>query len=147
MDTQGLLLKVVVHPADVSDRDGAKQVLAGITTTFPRLERIWADMGYQGALVDWVRTDLGCVLDVVKRPRAKVWVPADAPAATPSPATGFTVRPRRWVVERTFAWIGRNRRLSKDYEALAATEEAWMQLAMSRIMLNRLAHEPCARSR
>lgn len=146
MDTQGLLLKVVVHPADVSDRDGAKAVLAGIKTTFPRLERIWADMGYQGALVDWVRMDLGGVLDVVKRPTTKVWVRADAPAVTPPESTGFTVLPRRWVVERTFAWLGRNRRLSKDYEALAETEVAWIQLAMSRVMLNRLAHEPCARS-
>ena len=90
-----MLLKAVVHPADVSDRDGAKQVLAGIKTTFPRLERIWADMGYQAALADWVRTDLGCVLDVVKRPTAKGWVRADAPAATPPKPTGFTVLPRR----------------------------------------------------
>jgi putative transposase len=140
VDTQGLLLKVVVHPADVSDRDGAKEVLTAITTTYPRLERIWADMGYQGALVEWVRTELGCVLEIVRRPPARVWVRVDAPAPIAAEPTGFTVLPRRWVVERTFAWIGRNRRLSKDYEALPATEEAWIQLAMSRVMLNRLAH-------
>jgi putative transposase len=139
VDTQGLLLKAVVHPADVSDRDGAKQVLATITTTYPRLERIWADMGYQGALVDWVRTELGCILEVVRRPTTRVWVRADAPVVVPAPPTGWSILPRRWVVERTFAWIGRNRRLSKDYEALAATEEAWIHLAMSRVMLNRLA--------
>jgi transposase len=139
VDTQGLLLKAVVHPADVSDRDGAKQVLATITTTYPRLERIWADMGYQGVLVDWVRTELGCILEIVQRPTRREWVRADAPVAAPPQPTSFSVLPRRWVVERTFAWIGRNRRLSKDYEALAATEEAWIHLAMSRVMLNRLA--------
>jgi transposase len=146
VDTQGLLLTVVVHPADVSDRDGAKQVLAKITTTYPRLERIWADMGYQGALVEWVRTELGCVLDVVRRPPTREWVRADAPVAAPAGRADFTVLPRRWVVERTFAWIGRNRRLSKDYEALEATEEAWIHLAMSRVMLNRLAGPACAPS-
>jgi putative transposase len=139
VDTQGLLLKAVVHPADVSDRDGAKQVLATITTTYPRLERIWADMGYQGALIDWVRTDLGCILEIVQRPTTREWVRADAPVAAPAGRTDFTVLPRRWVVERTFAGIGRNRRLSKDDEALEATEEAWIHLAMSRVMLNRLA--------
>jgi putative transposase len=139
VDTQGLLLKAVVHPADVSDRDGATEVLAKITTMYPRLERIWADMGYQGSLVTWVHEKLGCVLDIVRRPTKQAWVHADAPPVQPAEPSGFTVLPRRWVVERTFAWIGRNRRLSKDYEALAATEEAWIQLAMSRVMLNRLA--------
>jgi transposase len=147
VDTQRLLLKVVIHPADVSDREGAKQVLAKITTTYPRLERIWADMGYQGALVDWVRTELRRVLEVVRRPTRREWVRADPPVAAPAQPTGFTVLPRRWVVERTFAWIGRNRRLSKDDEALPATEEAWIQLAMSRVLLNQLAGRSCGTSR
>ena len=131
-------MKVVVHPANVSDRDGAKAVLTGIGATYPRIKHIWADMGYQGKLVTWAHDHLKCVLEIVKRPTAASWVRADAPPVEAMP-TGFTLLPRRWVVERTLAWLGRSRRLSKDYESLPATEEAWIHLAMSRLMLTRLA--------
>jgi putative transposase len=137
VDTTGLVLQVVVHPADVSDRDGARLVLAGITDRVPTLRHLWVDAGYQGAVVTWIEQTLDVSVTVVRKPRRWMRVPADQ--EPPPMATGFQVLPRRWVVERTFAWLGRYRRLSKDYEALPATEEAWIHLAMSSLMLARLA--------
>jgi len=131
------VLTTVVHPADVSDRDGARLVLEGITDRFPSLRHLWVDAGYAGKPVTWIEQTLGLSVCVVRKPRRWVWWPADQePPLMPS---GFQVLPRRWVVERTFAWLGRYRRLSKDYEALPATEEAWISLAMSSLMLARLA--------
>lgn len=137
VDTIGLVLKAHVHPADVADREGGKQLLASLADQFPRLTHLWADAGYQGRFVTWVTETLGWTVTVVRKPRRWIWWPADS-EPPPMPA-GFQVLPRRWVVERTFAWLGRSRRLSKDYEALAATEEAWIYLAMSRLMVARLA--------
>ena len=131
------MLTTVVHPADVSDRDGARLVLAGITDPFPPLRPLWVDAGYSGKTVTWISQTLVLSVTVVRKPPRWVWLPAD-PEPPPMP-TGFQVLPRRWVVERTFAWLGRYRRLSKDYEALPATEEAWISLAMSCLMLARLA--------
>ena len=99
VDTQGLLLGVVVHPANIQDRDGAKLVLQRLRGRFPRLERIWADGAYAGKLVRWAGRIGGWKIEVVPRPAQQ---------------HSFQVLPRRWVVERTFAWLGRNRRLSKD---------------------------------
>ena len=124
VDTLGLLLAVVVHPADVQDRDGARLVLAGLEGRFPRLVLVWADGGYAGTLLVWALVAVGVVLEIVKR--------SDA-------ARGFVVLPKRWIVERTFAWLGRSRRLSKDDEALAETSEAWIRIAMIQLMLKRLA--------
>jgi len=119
----GLLLAVVVHAANIQDRDGAKLVLTKLMDRFPRLKLIWADAGYAGQLVDWVQAVAGWVLEIVKRPRD---------------SHQFQVLPRRWVVERTLAWLGRCRRLSKDYEALPDTTEAWVYIAMIHLMLRRL---------
>lgn len=130
------MLRVVVHPASVSDRDGARLLLADVPQRWPSLRKLWFDAGYTGRLLDWVRDELGLQVEVVKRPRPSVRVPVDQDP--PSKPTGFPVLPRRWVVERTFGWLGRSRRLSKDYEQLPATEEAWVYLAMSRLMLARL---------
>lgn len=124
VDTLGLLLLVVVHSAAVQDRDGAKLVLAKLRGGFPRLRLLWADGGYAGRLVDWVRTACGWALEIVKRAEG---------------ATGFHLLPKRWIVERTFAWLDRYRRLSKDYEYLPATSEALIYVAMIHLMLVRLA--------
>ena len=123
VDTLGLLLAVVVHPADIQDRDGAKLMLSKLLGLFPRLKLVWADSAYAGQLVDWAYAMGGWMIEVVKR-------------ATHSHS--FEVLPRRWVVERTLGWLGRNRRLSKDYEELTESSEAWVHIAMIHLMLKRL---------
>jgi len=123
VDTIGLLLMVVVHSAGIQDRDSAKLVLAKVKGRFSRLKLIWADAAYGGQLIEWVKEQLRCVLEIVRR--------RDSVA-------GFEVLPRRWVVERTLAWINRCRRMSKDYEALSDSSEAYVYLAMIHLMLKRL---------
>ena len=120
----GLIIGLVVHAADQQDRDGAKQVLSRLKDCFPRLRLIWADGGYRGKLVSWVEQTYQWTLEIVKRN---------------DDVEGFTVLPRRWVVERTFAWLGRYRRLSKDYEELTESSEAMITLAMINLMSRRLA--------
>jgi putative transposase len=137
VDTTGLVIRAVVHPANVSDRDGAYHVLEDLPQRFPTVRHLWVDAGYAGTVVTWIEQTLGLRVTVVRKPRR--WIRAPADQEPPPMPTGFQVLPRRWVVERTFAWLGRYRRLSKDYEALPATEEAWIHLAMSSLMLARLA--------
>lgn len=137
MDTGGLVLKAVVHPANIPDREGAGLVLDAITVRFPQLQQLWVDAGYSGTAVAGIGQAQGLAVQVVRKPRRWFRVPVDQ--EPPPMPTGFQVLPRRWVVERTFAWLGRSRRLSKDYEELPATEEAWIYLAMSMLMLARLA--------
>ena len=118
----GLLL-AVVHAANIQDRDGAKLVLTKLVGRFPRLKVIWADGAYAGQLVSWTWAIGGWLLEIVRqRPDSHC----------------FEVLPRRWVVERTLAWLGRCRRLSKDYEALTETSETWVHVAMIHLMLKRL---------
>lgn len=121
----GMLLEVVVHPADIQDRDGARLLMTKLSGRFHELKLIWADGGYSGQLVDWVSEHTGWALEIVRRPRDR---------------REFAVLPRRWVVERTLAWLGRCRRLSKDYEALVSSSEAWIRIAMIHLMLRRLTH-------
>jgi putative transposase len=123
VDTVGLLLIVIVHTANIQDRDGAKLVLEQVKGTFSRLELIWADAGYSGKLVDWVNSVCGWTLDIIKRN---------------DDVKGFQILPRRWVVERTFGWLGRYRRLSKDYEGLTESSQAFVYAAMVHIMIRRL---------
>ncbi|PVE20197.1 IS5 family transposase [Microvirga sp. KLBC 81] len=137
VDTQGLVLHVLVHPADGHDRRAAEAVLAELRGRYPDVEGLVADMGYQG-LAAWLPAEPGWTLLIVKRPRRWVRVPADQPA--PEMPVGFAVLPQRWIGERTFAWLIRNRRLAKDWERLSATTETWIYLAMSRLMTKRLAH-------
>jgi putative transposase len=141
VDTQGLIIRAVVHPADIADRDGVKLLLAPLQGQLPRLRHIWADSAYSGKAREWIESTLDCTLEIVKHwwtGVRLVWVePGQEPPTIPS---GFHLLPRRWVVERTFAWLLLHRRLSKDYEELPATSEALIYLAMSRLMVKRLAH-------
>lgn len=122
VDTLGLIIAVIVHSAGIQDYDGAKLVLQQIRRERPRLKLIWADSIYRH-VVDWVRHRCGWVLDIVCR---------DAKA------TGFKVQPHRWIVERTFGWLSRYRRHSKDYETLTANSEAHLKIAMTHLMLQRI---------
>ncbi len=124
VDTEGLLLKVVVHSANIQDRDGALLLLAGLRSLYPWLAVVWADGAYRGQRLDQLFANRRWRLEVVKRP---------------NDACGFVVLPRRWVVERTLGWLGRSRRLARDYEGLADTAVAYINLAMIQLMLRRLA--------
>ena len=116
-------MAAVVHAASIQDRDGAKLVLVKLLNRFPRLQVIWADAAYAGRLAAWAWATSGWVLSVVRR--------------NPD-SHRFEVLPRRWVVERTLARLSRRRRLSKDYEQLPETDEAWVHIAMVHLMLKRL---------
>ena len=136
VDTEGLVIGVAVHEANIADRDGAKLLVKKVGDQLPRMEKLWADRGYNGKIGEWIKEHLGWTLEIVKPPRRWVRVPADE---EPPPWVGFTVLPRRWVIERTIAWIMRNRRMSRDYEFLAQTTEVLVYVAMIRLMLRRLA--------
>lgn len=143
VDTQGLILALKVHAADISDRDGALLVLAGMPECFPRIRKLWTDSGYNGHFRSWANEHLpNWDVEIVKHwwtGLKGVWVgPEQEPPTIPS---GFHILPRRWVVERTLAWLNQNRRLSKDYERLPATSETVIYLAMSRLMLRRLTRQ------
>jgi putative transposase len=135
VDTQGLVLKARVHSAKVSDREGIKLLFEKINDELKQLDLIWLDMGYQGKTMQWLADHLKCVVEIVKKPRRWGWYPE---GVEPPPMPAFTVLKRRWVVERTFGWLGRWRRLSKDYERLPRTSEAMVYLAMTKLMLKRL---------
>ena len=138
VDTEGLVIAVTVHEASIADRDGAKLLLEKVGgDRLPRMQKIWADRGYNGKIGEWIKERLGWALEIVKPPRRWVRVPANE-EPPPYPA-GFIVLPRRWVIERTIAWIMRNRRMSRDYEFLAQTTEVLIYVAMIRLMLRRLA--------
>ena len=129
VDTLGLVIAVVVYAANIQDRDGAKLLLDQIRNSFRRIQLIWADGGYAGKLVQWVsalRPGNPLKLEIVKRS---------------DKAKGFYVLPRRWVVERTFGWLGRYRRLSKDFELLPETSESMIRIVMIKLMARRLAVE------
>ena len=123
VDTLGTVLAVSILTADIQDRDGARSLLEKIKARFPRLQKIWADGGYSGTLIDWVKQLCGWVLEIVKR--------SDT-------AKGFEVLPHRWIVERTFGWFNRYRRLSKHYEGLTTSGEAMVYIAMITLMTKRL---------
>ncbi|WKK27758.1 IS5 family transposase [Streptomyces olivoreticuli] len=138
VDTLGLVLAVCVSPADVGDRDGAEVLLARSAGKFPRLRHLWADQGYRGReFLDGIRENTGITIQVVQRRDGgfrRTWV---RDGDTPPPVPRFAVVPRRWVVERSFAWLGRYRCLSKDYEYLADTSESAVYLATITLLLHR----------
>ena len=124
VDTLGLPLSVYVTPADMHDTRGARYLLAGLAPLVPRLKKIWADGAYRGQeLSSWCKEEGDWDLEVVER----------APGVR-----GFSIQPRRWVVERTFGWLSRSRRLSKDYERKVQTSETLIQIAMIRLLVTRL---------
>ena len=123
-DTSGLLVGAVVHPADIQDRDGAGIVLEAIHDLFPWLRHLFADSVYNGANLAKARAKFGnWTIEIVKRTAIGT----------------FELLPRRWVVERTFAWLNRNRRLAKDFEATLASATTWIYIASANLLLRRLA--------
>lgn len=123
VDTLGLLMTVVVTTACVQDRDGLKKLLRSPGVHRKRLRKIWVDGGYRGEIINWVKARFRYCLEVVLRSDDQ---------------SGFVVLPKRWIVERTFAWLNNHRRLSKDYERFTETSETIIQIAMLRLMLRRL---------
>jgi len=124
-DTIGLPVGMIVHPANIQDRDGAPSLLASIRARYPWLRHVFADAGYAGDKLKGALKGLGdWTLEIIRR--------SDA-------AKGFVLLPRRWVVERTFAWLNRNRRLAKDVEASIESAEAWLYIASVKLMSRRLA--------
>jgi putative transposase len=126
VDTMGLLLVVVVTAASVSENAGARLLLERLGGWGKKLRRIWVDGWYQGTLLAWEWEQCRIILEQVRRPPG---------------SKGFVLLARRWVVERPFAWLTRCRRLSMDYERLPASSEAWIYIAMIRVMVRRLAHD------
>ena len=125
-DTGGLLVSAIVHSADIQDRDGAPSLLDSIRQSFPWLRHVFADGGYSGKKLNDALKRIGhWTLQIVKR--------SDV-------AKGFEVLPRRWVVERTFAWLNRNRRLAKDFESSVASAETWLMIASVQLLVRRLAN-------
>jgi putative transposase len=155
VDTQGLVLKARVHSAKIQDREGIKLLLELAQDRLPQcLSHLWMDAGYtgEGRGADWVQKALGWTAQIVRhspklapeevmRRWVKEWA-KEGVAIDPEKLSGqrrFGDLPQRWVVERTFSWLSQNRRMSKDYERLAATSEAFVYVAMSRLMVRRLA--------
>ncbi len=128
VDVEGTPIMIKVHAADVQDRDGAPAVIVGMLEKAPEVTKLWADGGYQGPklLSKLEELDLGGLLEIVEKPQD---------------IKGFTVLYRRWVVERTFGWMSRCRRLAKDFERSLASSLAWCQLAACRFMMRRVARE------
>ncbi len=124
VDTMGLMLAVVVTAASTSDPAGARLLLTRLGGASKKLRRVWVDGTYRGRLLDWVSDPCWFLLQPVRRSDDQ---------------KGFVVLPRRWVVERTFAWLTQCRRLSKDYDELPSSSEAMIYIAMTRLMVRRLA--------
>jgi len=152
VDTEGLVLEARVHNAKVADEDGIRLLMEPVRDRLSRLSHLWVDAGYQGRGKRWTEEVLGLSVEVVRKPKkplpeevAKLWAQELAKEGIKvdwqrlMPPKGFQVLPRRWVVERTIAWICHNRRMAKDYERLCATGEAFVYAAMTRLMVRRLA--------
>jgi putative transposase len=153
VDTEGLVLKAKVHSAKVPDQDGLRLLLQSARAGLSRLSQLWLDAGYEGRGRRWAEEVMGLSVEVVRKPPKPV--PEGGSEAVGQgmgqggkegglaralmPPRGYVALPRRWVVERTFSWLGQNRRMSKDYERLCASTEAFIYAAMIRLMVRRLA--------
>ncbi len=131
MDVEGFPIALRVHEADVQDRDGAPAVILAMLEKAPQVTKLWADGGYAGPKLEAALAEhgLGSIVEIVQRPRE---------------TRGFTVLYRRWVVERTFAWMSRCRRLAKDFERTLESSLAWAQLAACRFLMRRVARGQAA---
>jgi transposase len=153
VDTEGLVVEARVHSAKVPDQDGIKRLLEPARSRLGRLTHLWVDAGYQGRGNEWAEQALGLEVEVVNRsPKPtpekvlRVWArewfkegrEMDLSKLPTRP--GFENLPRRWIAERTFAWISHNRRMAKDYEGLCSTGEAFIHASMTRLMVRRLAY-------
>jgi putative transposase len=151
VDTEGFVLKAKVHSAKIPDQDGLRLLLESAGTAVSELKHLWLDAGYEGRGKRWAEEILGLSVEVVRKPPkptpekvARIWAQELAKEGEKidwqrlMPLRGFRVLPRRWVVERTFSWLGQNRRMSKDYERLCASAEAFVYVAMIRLMVRRL---------
>jgi putative transposase len=136
VDTQGNLLAVKVNAASNSDLQGAKTMLEPVKELFPRLKRVWGDSHYGGTLLAWVKEHLEWDIEMV---RGLVTAKGSATAGQELPKSGFRVLPRRWVVERSIAWMTRWRRLTRDHEGLPESSETFIKISASRRMLSLLA--------
>lgn len=122
-DTMGFIMAIIIHDANINDREGAKLLLKNAMRKYPRLIKIMVDQGYTGELIEWTKNLFGWVIEVVTKVVG---------------VSGFNVLPKRWIVERTFGWFNFQRRLSKDYELLPNCSEAMIRISMIRIMLNKI---------
>jgi putative transposase len=140
VDTLGMVVSAVVHSAGIQDRDGAKLVLKKMVGRFPRLKKILADGIYNGGIAEWTKEVGGWILEVVAHPKPEKAADAkgEEKAADAKEPKKFEVLPWRWIVERTFAWLGRYRRMSKDYERTQESSESWIYVSMIHLMLRRL---------
>jgi putative transposase len=143
VDTLGLLLAIKVHSAGIVDRKGARLLLGALPRSFPRLSHLFADRGYTGPLLDWIKAKLGWDTEIVPKPdndSHEEWTLANGvPVCHPKPKAGFQLQRKRWVVERTLAWLTRFRRLSRDSEGLTTSSEAFIQPGAIRLLLSRLS--------
>jgi putative transposase len=153
VDTEGLVLKAKVHSAKIPEQDGLRLLLESARSGLSRLKHLWLDAGYEGRGKRWAEDDMGLSVQIVRKPPkpipeevARVWAQELAKEGRKvdwqklMPPRGYVALPRRWVVERTFSWLSQNRRMSKDYERLCASAEAFIYAAMIRLMVRRLAH-------
>jgi len=139
VDTLGLPIAVQIQAASVQERDGGLPVLEEAKRRDPRLALVWGDSGFAGQIVERVRREVGIVLEIVKRPGEgdnKWWVSKGTQPEVFVPT--FKALPWRWVVERTFGWLGRYRRLTRDFEATLASARAWIHIALIRLLTQRL---------
>jgi putative transposase len=152
VDTEGLVFKAKVHSAKVPEQDGLRLLLESARSGLSRLKHLWLDAGYEGRGKRWAKEVMGLSVEIVRKPPkpvpekvAKVWAQEWAKEGKQvdwqrlMPPRGYVALPRRWVVERTFSWISQNRRMSKDYERLCTSAEAFIYATMIRLMVRRLA--------